>query len=407
MTRLGRDYRLLAAATAVSTLGDGMRFAAMPLLAVALTRDPAQVALVGAASTLPWLLLGVPAGLWVDRHHRVRAMVYADVARALLAGAATGLLLAHRLGLPLLVAIAALMGSGEVVFDCAAMAVLPQLVVAEQLHRANGRLYAIQTSGRDLAGVVLGAALYTLQRALPLAVDAVSFVVSAALLREVSGGDAFLQVRASDSVRGDLWVGVRALVGEPLLVTFTLVAVVVNLVFLGQIAIMAPFVATELRLPAEAFGLFLAASAAGGVVGGVAAAHLRTVVGDAPLLIGSLLTQSIASIVIASAQPMAAAACLFAGGLAVAMYSVTALSLRQSIVGPDRLGRVTGIYRTLTWGAMPAGATAFGWAAHLWGLRWPFVLGGALVLVATASSAPSTVRATAVRASSTEAGSPT
>ncbi|MGW0811422.1 MFS transporter, partial [Nonomuraea sp. NPDC002799] len=183
----GSGYHRLVSAAGVSAVGDGLRFAALPLLAAALLPDAFQVSVVTAATTVPWLLFGLPAGAYADRFERRRLMVLADLLRAGTLVAATGLLALGWLTFWPLVAVAFLLGVGEVLFDCASFALLPSVVAAERLEAANGRLFAVQTTGRDLVGHVLGGVLFAAGRAVPLLLDALSFLASAALLRGIPG----------------------------------------------------------------------------------------------------------------------------------------------------------------------------------------------------------------------------
>src|SRR3954470_3398952 len=100
----------LLASTAISVTGDGAFLAAAPLLAAALTRDPIAVSSVTAAVYVPWLLFGLPAGALVDRWHRRRVMVTADLARAGVLAALVGSMAAGWLTLPMLVGAVVLIG---------------------------------------------------------------------------------------------------------------------------------------------------------------------------------------------------------------------------------------------------------------------------------------------------------
>src|SRR5271155_3962637 len=73
-SRLSRAYWRLWWANAISSTGDGAFVAALPLLAVTITRDPRLVSVVAAATYLPWLLLSLPAGAVVDRYDRATLM---------------------------------------------------------------------------------------------------------------------------------------------------------------------------------------------------------------------------------------------------------------------------------------------------------------------------------------------
>ncbi len=179
---LGSSFGLLWASSTVSALGDGLRRVALPLLTVQLTSDARLVALVAAAGTLPWLVVGLPAGALVDRWDRARTMTTVDLSRALVvavlaAGAATG-----RLGVLVLTVLAFVLGCGEVLAETAAHALVPALVARDRLERANGRLQAGEVVTGQFAGQALGGVLFAVALAVPFAVDCATFLVSGLLI---------------------------------------------------------------------------------------------------------------------------------------------------------------------------------------------------------------------------------
>ncbi|MDQ0964515.1 MFS family permease [Streptomyces sp. B4I13] len=142
----------------MSSLGDGVSHAALPLLALASTRNPMALAVVTAAGTLPWLLFGVLGGALVDRWDRRRTMWVADAARAVLLAIPAALAALDMLSIPLLAAVAFLLGLGGLFFDTAATAYLPDLLGRDPalLERANSRLRGTQTAASGFAGSARG-----------------------------------------------------------------------------------------------------------------------------------------------------------------------------------------------------------------------------------------------------------
>jgi MFS family permease len=179
-----RRYRRLWGSVGVSLLGSEITVLAMPLAAVGvLDASAGEVALLSAAGTAPFLLLGLPAGSWVDRWPRRTLMVRTDVLRAVLLGSVP---LAYALGaltLAHLAVVAFAVGALSVFFDVAALSVLPALVPRRDLAAANGSLEAAravaQTSGPAVGGVLVQA----VSAPVALLADGVSFLVSALLLR--------------------------------------------------------------------------------------------------------------------------------------------------------------------------------------------------------------------------------
>jgi MFS family permease len=154
---LPTGFGRLWTAQTVSSLGDGVTQAALPLLAPTLTRDPMALAVVTAARTLPWLLFGVPGGALVDRWDRWdrrRTMWVADTARAMLLAIPAVAAALDVLSIGLLAAVAFVLGLGGLFFDRAATACLPDLLGRDPalLERANSRLRGAQTAMSGFAG---------------------------------------------------------------------------------------------------------------------------------------------------------------------------------------------------------------------------------------------------------------
>ncbi|HJY03493.1 MAG TPA: MFS transporter, partial [Streptosporangiaceae bacterium] len=137
-SRLSRDYWRLWWANTVSSTGDGAFNAALPLLAVTITRDPRLVSVVTAALFLPWMLLSLPAGALVDRYDRATLMWRAQAVQGAVVAAVAVLVVFRIAGIAVLGLAGLLLGSAEVIFSNAAQAVLPALVPPALLARANG-----------------------------------------------------------------------------------------------------------------------------------------------------------------------------------------------------------------------------------------------------------------------------
>src|SRR5437588_8496490 len=146
---LGADYRRLGTAAGIATRGDGVRQAALPLLAASLTHDPGTVAAVTFAGSLPWLLFSLVSGALVDRADRRNVMWQVDSARALvMLGLATAVVF-DATSIALLVIVAFVLGTGETLFDNAAQSLMPSLAARDRLEEANSRLYAVQISSQE------------------------------------------------------------------------------------------------------------------------------------------------------------------------------------------------------------------------------------------------------------------
>jgi MFS family permease len=274
-TTLGPNYRKLWTAAAISNLGDGVFLTALPLLAAALTRDPLQVGIVGAAGWLPWLLVGPVSGALADRWDRRQMMWTVDAARFAIVGALGIAVLAGWASIPLLTAVAFLLGVGQTLFDSATQSVIPTLVGrdAGRLERANGQLFGAQQVSQQLVGPPLGGLLFSLARAVPFLVDAASFLLSSALIAAIPGH--FQPDRTAGiprtSLRSEIDQGMRWLLGHRLLRTTVIMAGVANLALTAGDVILVLLAQDELGLGSVGYGLLLASYAVGGVLGSLLA----------------------------------------------------------------------------------------------------------------------------------------
>jgi len=179
---LGPNYRRLWTAAGISTLGDGIREAALPLLAASLTRDPGAVAAVAFAGRLPWLVFSLLSGAVVDRVDRKKVMWMVDSGRALvMVGLATAVVF-DATSIPLLAGAAFVLGTGETLFDNAAQSFMQSVAPRDRLEEANSRLYAVQITSQEFVGPPVGSLLFAAAMAAPFFVDAGSFVAAAALV---------------------------------------------------------------------------------------------------------------------------------------------------------------------------------------------------------------------------------
>ena len=180
--KLGPNYWRLWWADAISSTGDGAFAAALPLLAVTITRDPRLVSVVTAATYLPWMVLSLPAGALVDRYDRATLMWRSQAVQAAVVAAVAILIVFRIADIAILGVAGLLLGCAEVVFSNAAQSVLPALVPPELLPKANGSQQVSLTVGESFLGPPAGSLLFAATAALPFGLDALSFTGSAALL---------------------------------------------------------------------------------------------------------------------------------------------------------------------------------------------------------------------------------
>lgn len=379
---LGPRFWTLFAASTASNVGDGVLLAALPLLARRLTDDPLAISSVTAAATMPWLVFGFVAGAIVDRTDRVRLLVRADVARAVLMAVFAVLVVTGQASLAVVLGVVTLLGIAETLFDTAAQAVIPAVVAADQLELANGRLFGAQLAGNSFVGPPLGAALFVAVAAAPFALDAATFALSALLVARLPRTPVAPPATGSSSLLGEVREGLAWLWSDPGVRAFAVGAAAVNLAHTSVMAIVVLFVRDDLGVSGTGFGFVLAGTAVGGLVGTQIAPAVVARVGRRRAVVGAIIVFA-ASLVLAGSTSSVAVTTggLATFGLAGEVWNVVAVSYRQARVPDALLGRVMASYRVLAYGAMPTGALLGGAVASAFGLRAPFFVGAAIVTV--------------------------
>ncbi|MEU6641659.1 MFS transporter [Saccharomonospora sp. NPDC046836] len=388
--RLGPAYGRLWSATALANLGDGIRNAALPLLAAALTTDPVLVAGVAVAANLPWLVCGLLAGAVVDRVDRRKLIVVTDLARITLLATLIVSVALDAAALPLLYVTAFACGIGETLRDTAASTLVPQLVPSAEFDRANGRLVNAEVAGNELIGPPLGGYLFGVAMVLPFAVNNGALAVAVVLILALPGALTPVPAHSRSTLRADIAAGVRWLARHRQLRAVTALGAVLTLTDGAWFAILVLYVTEVLGLPSAAYGLLLAAGAVGGLAGGGLAAWVLRHTGTAVTLIGTLVLAAAAQAAMGlTTAPVVTGLALAAGSFAFGVWNVGAVTLRQRVTAPELLGRVTSAYRTVAMGAVPVGALLGGLLADAHGLRAPLLAGVPLLLVAAALGARS------------------
>jgi MFS family permease len=387
---LGPGYWRVWWANTVSSVGDGAFVSALPLLAVTVTRDPRLIAIVSASFYLPWLLLSLPAGALVDRSDRVSLMWRAQAVQAAVVAAIAVLAALRAADIAMLVAAGLCLGAAEVVFSNAAQAVLPQLVPADQLPKANGNLQVSLTIGETFVGPPVGSLLFAAARVLPFGLDAGSFAASAALL---SGLPRVRPATAEGRLRAQIAEGLRWLLRHRLLrVVAVLLGVQGFCSQMGQ-AVLVLLATQTLHVGVRGYGLLWTASAVGSIAGGLASPEITRRLGALASLIISMAGTGLVFAGIGLAPDAVVAGLMMAcNGFFTAMWNVVTVSMRQRIVPGDLLGRVSSVYRMIGWGLMPVGAVVGGFVAHVGGLRAPYVIGGIVCGITLLAALPVLLR---------------
>lgn len=381
--KLGAAFWRFWSAAALANIGDGIRLAAFPLLAAALTDHPAGVAAVAAAQTLPWLVTGLLAGALADRRGARTLIAGADAGRVLVLLILVVAVAMDWATIPLVAAAAFLLGVGETVRDTAAQTAVPRLVPEPLLERANGRLLAGEIVGNEFVGPPVGAALFVAGAALPFAVNGASLALAVMLVLSLPLSLS-RPVPALSKAGGGIRAGLRWLMAHRLLRTLALVVAAVAAADSAWFAIFVLYARDELGLGALGFGALLATGAAGGVAGSFVADRAIGGRRHRGVLGWSLaVSAGVPPLLVVAPQLWAAVTVVVVTSASFAVLNVAAVSLRHRSIPADLLGRVTAANRTLVLGATAAGALIGGGLAGSAGVDAPFLFSGAVGVLAT------------------------
>ena len=368
-----RDFRRLWAGQTVSELGSQVSLLAFPLVAVAYLRaSPFQVGVLEACTTAAFLLVGLPAGAWVDRLRRRQVMVVADFGRMTAIGSVP---VAYGLGgltLAQLYVVALVNGVLTVFFDVAYQSYLPSLVGREDLVEGNAKLTAsaqlAQVAGPSLAGGLVQA----LGGAIAVAVDAGSYLVSSLSLILIGKVEDAPAPPTQARLRDQIGEGLRFVLGHRVLRAIAGCTGTSNLFSSVQAAVAIVFLVRVIHVSAGVIGLLFAGAGLGGLVGAFLSARLARGIGGVRATQAGILLNAGSLLLPLTGRGVAVGlfgAGLFINSVGVVVYNVNQVSFRQRLCPPGLLGRMNATMRFLVWGEMPLGALLGGTLGTAIGLR--------------------------------------
>lgn len=360
-----RDFRLLWAGDTISQFGSTIGRTVLPLLAVgALAATPFEMGVLSAAGTAAFLLIGLPAGVWVDRLRRRPVMLVADFTRAVLlltvpvAWWLGALTLAH------LVVVALLVGAATVMFDIAYQSYLPALVGREQLVEGNSKLEASRAVAEVSGPAVAGGVAQVVGAAVGVLATAVGYLASALFLLRIRTEEPPPRRPDKPGLAHEIGEGLKFVFGHRSLRAIVGCTGTAN--FFGGMgaAVLVLFLVRGLDLSEGVVGLVLSSAGIGGVLGALTVNRWNARFGrHAVIWLSGLVTWPFGLLI-----PLGAAdwriAFLVVGEAAVAygatVYNIAQVSYRQSICPDHLLGRMNASIRFVVWGSMPLGGLVGG-----------------------------------------------
>jgi MFS family permease len=393
------DFLKLWSAETISVFGTAITQLALPLVAaVTLGVGPFEFGLLTTIEFLPFILLSLPAGVWVDRLRRRPILIAGDLGRALTLGSIPVAYALGALTIWQLYVVAFLTGCLTVFFDVAYQSYLPSLVEREQLVEGNSKLEisrsASQIAGPGFAGVLVG----LLRAPLAIAVDAVSYLASALLLLWIRRPEPPVPVHdetpeaARPSMRAEVAAGLRYVTGHAWLRSIAATTGISN--FFGNVAqaILILFLVRR-GLTAEVIGLAFSIGSIGVLAAALTTDRVTARLGVGRMLLISAFVFCLAGLPVAIAPDAWLPAALAIGGLlggwGGVSWNINQVSLRQAITPARMQGRMNASMRFIVWGTIPIGSTVGAVLGQLIGLHetiWIGAIGGLLAFVPVALS---------------------
>jgi MFS family permease len=353
--RKNRDFRIVLVGQGISALGDAVNVTTMPLLVLALTGSGLQMGIVGVLQRLPDLLFGLPAGAYADRWDRRRMMLSADAGRAIL----TALIpLASVLGWPVMGVILIVsfpINFCRVIFMAGWTAAIPNLVGRRQLGLATGAFEAIGGGSFIVGPAIAGLLVGRIGAGPTLAIDAVSFGVSAVSLMLIRRPLQKSEPLSGTSLFHDMAEGVRYVARHPVLRDVVAFWSAISLVSAPVIPAVTFYITINRGLGPAAFGFVISAYSLGTLIG--AAMGGRRMSGHLAqrLLLGNLaVALATAGVALTGSLPIMALLA-FASGAFQSVVLVAYVTVRAANSPDAILGRVGGTARTISVGIQPVG----------------------------------------------------
>jgi MFS family permease len=374
-----RDFRLIWIGQTSSKLGSSVTSVALPLVAVAtLGASTFQVALLSAAAWVPWLIIGLPAGAWVDRLPRRPVMVLADLISLLLFLSVPVAAWLDVLTIGQLLAVALGAGTASVFFQTSYQVYLPALLRPQELPEGNAKLQGTESAAQVVGPGLAGLLAQLVGAATAVLADALSFLVSALCLLSIRTREPRpAPDRRRETLRRQISAGIRFVVRDPYLRVLTVSGAAGNIALIGYQAIVVVFLVREVGVSPGLVGVLIALTSVGGVAGAALATRVGRRFGTARGVLLCQLGTAPFGLLIPFTAPGPRLAFLVVGGMVVVAGIVAGNvikgSFRQAYTPHHLLGRVTTSMQLLNLGAIPFGAllagalgTALGVRATIW-----------------------------------------
>lgn len=374
------DFRRLWIGETVSQFGSAISMLALPLVAIlVLHASTFEVGLLSTLESLAFLVIGLPAGAWVDRMRFRWVLVLNDVVRFV---ALASIPLAKLLGgltIGQLYVVALAVSVSTVFFDVAYQSYLPELVAKEALVEGNAKLQASESVSQIAAPAIGGVLIQAITAPYAVLLDAVSFLWSASWVMAIKARVPKPERKPDRHLGREIAEGLRFVWSNRLLRSITLCTGSGNFFTAMIFAVFYVFLARTLHLSAGVIGVFQAMAAIGGLLGSLTASRLARVLGQGPTICISAIVFGAPMLVYPFVHRDWSLALLVLAQLvfwsAGVIYNITQVSFRQALCPPHLLGRMNATIRFMVWGTMPLGAFLGGVLGSTVGVRETMLIG--------------------------------
>lgn len=384
-----RNFLTVWGGQALSQFGAQIVELAIPVFAVLILQaSEAEVGFLNAAATAAFLIVGLPAGAWIDRMRKRRVMIWADAVRALALAAIPTLFLLDVLQMWHLYVVALIIGVATVFFDVAYQSLVPSLVRPDQIADANGKFETTQQLA-GLSGPAIGGWLIGLISApLAVVVTVVTYVASFVALLFAKDAEVPRDVADRAPLHREISEGLRWVFGNALLRRIVACTALSNFASTIIFTLTGIYFLRIIGLTPAQMGLVFSFGAAGGLIGATVTARLAARLGEGRLipLSAIVFTVGLLPTPLAVLLPPTGAFILLAastalGSFGVLVYNITQVTFRQRITPTRLLGRMNASIRFCVWGVMPIGALVAGWLGSVLGTVPTLWVGTAIAVV--------------------------
>ncbi|MEM7091820.1 MAG: MFS transporter [Actinomycetota bacterium] len=375
---LGPEFRSLLSAAFITNIGDGMRLAAMPLLAISLTDSPLYISALTASQYLPWIVWAPFGGVIVDRADRRRLILITQAWRALLMLALGLAVLADAAAMWQLIVVAFLITAGEILVDPSVVATVPQVVGADDLDRANGQLNSVEMATNEFFGKTVGAVIYGFTPWLPFVIDAATYGGSNVPFSRLPRTERPASPRERN-LRQEIGAGLSWIRHHRFIGPLTGSVALFHLGTGGALAMLAILVDRVLDQPAWVFGAVLALAGLGAAVTSPLAAGMAVRTSRRTVMTVASAGVAISTIAVAAGESAWHVMALWAvNGAAFGLFHSVGRGFIQRHAPDELLGRVAIASRTISRGAFAVGALAIGTIAEATSVRTGMLTAGVL-----------------------------